>query len=75
MEKVLGRRLGAEDGPEHACKTGIPPPSRRLLFMAGGFVAPLVVNNVHDPDPDLDPKLNVHLRLNPSMCDENGPTW
>lgn len=67
----MRRRPGAEDGPEHACKTGIPPPSRRLSSMAYSWRRG--ANNVHDLALNLNPKLNVDLRLDPNMCIQNGP--
>lgn len=70
LGKVLRRRPGAEDGPEHACKTGIPPPSRSSS-MADSWRRG--ANNVHDLGPDLDIKLNVDLRLDLNMCIQNGP--
>lgn len=71
LEQVLRRRPGAEDGPEHACKTGIPPPSRRFSSMADSWRRG--ASNVHDPGLDLNPKLHVDLRLDPNMCIQDGP--
>ncbi|KAI7783527.1 hypothetical protein LA080_011656 [Diaporthe eres] len=70
LEQVLRRRPGAEDGPEHACKFGIPPPSRRFSSMADSWRRG--ASNVHDPGLDLNPKLNVDLRLDPNMCIQDG---
>ncbi|KAG6354582.1 hypothetical protein INS49_004600 [Diaporthe citri] len=70
LEKVLWRRPGAEDGPEHARKTGIPPSSRRLSSMADSWRRG--ANNVHDLGPDLNPKLNVDLRVDPEHAHSEG---